>query len=572
MSDATFPTTFGAYVNQKSPNVLTLDNQPYLVEVWIYNMLDKFKPFNIPTFFINELVIDEELHNWYITGSITIINDYEAFEKGALSQTYNYAKGAIKKQNNNPDLPQINAPFNFRSDGRNKIAIRIKPLPNPTNDTNASTSTNNTPNNSYPDKVWQMSYDCIVYDIEDLKVDDDKKKLKKLNFVDERYQIFSERNIEWSTSLYNNKNSSGGSDINRTMSSSLAIKSLITTAVSDNSNPNGTLIKVGSPEGPKEIANPKNFINNFSDNWDNGSSDSILQYTSPSTGNVLEDIDYVFDSLKASDGSPLFLRLDRYDNPIGKQFSLIPLSYYFQNAKQNQIERFILHDGVDPIATQPYFNRAPIDNSIDPSNPVNFFSTYGSRIASYEFVPMTVADDYGLNNTPIHNYDFSAGEFIIEFEGNAVKNLYNNVQIHTSGLYGYDRSKQLLLNINQTKQKGLSINNKFRPRTFAPKQMAGVDMMESFLLLNQAISFNTVGLTFRTPGKFIFIDRDTSTAEKNPFDDKALGQWMLTKISHIFSREKDIYLNNIIAVKVDAFNKWWDVLDPVSSGTDMTNY
>jgi len=571
MADATFPTTLGLYNNYNQANVITLGNQPYLIEVWIYNMLAKFKPFNIPTFFINELIIDEELHNWYITGSITIINDYELFEKGALSQNYSYTKSSQQ-------LPQIQAPFNFRSDGRNKIAIRIKPLPPPANNENNASTTNTT---NYPDKLWQMSYDCIIYDIEDLNTNDPHKKLKKLNFVDERYQIFLERNIEWSTSLYNNGKSLGGStsasssgsDKSKTMSSSLAIQSIITTACSDNSKPTGNLIKVGSSEGPQGLANPTYSVNNFSSNWDLGSSDSYVQYTSPANSNVLEDIEYVFGSLKASDGSPLFLRLDRYDNTSGKQFSLIPLSYYFKNAQNNQIERLTIQDAVDPVASLPYHNRAPINyDSTDPSGIVNFYSPVGSRISSYEFVPMTVGDDFNLNNIPRHNYDFSKSQFNIEFKGNNVNDFYTNIQTYSEGLYGYNHSKQLLLNINQTKQKGLSLKNSFVSRTFYPAQMAGVEMMEKFLLLNQAISFSAAGLTFRTPGKFVFIDRDTSTAEKNPFDDKALGQWMITKISHVFSRDNDIYKNDVLAVKVDAFNNWWDVLDPVSNGLGMNNY
>jgi hypothetical protein len=183
---------------------------------------------------------------------------------------------------------------------------------------------------------------------------------------------------------------------------------------------------------------------------------------------------------------------------------------------------------------------------------------------------MTVADDFNLNNNPIHNFDFSKGQFNIEFEGNKVVDFYNNVKNYTGGLYGYQKSNQLLLNINQTKQKGLSFKNKFYPRTFYPKQMAGTDMMARFLLLNQAISFTTGGLTFRSPGNFIFIDRDTSTAEKNPFDDKALGQWMITSVSHIFTKQN--YTNNVIGVKVDAFSAWWDVLDPITNNQGSNNY
>ena len=61
-----------------------------------------------------------------------------------------------------------------------------------------------------------------------------------------------------------------------------------------------------------------------------------------------------------------------------------------------------------------------------------------------------------------------------------------------------------------------------------------ISMLKDFLMLNQALYFNATGLTIRTPGKFLFVDRDSSTADKNPFDDKFLGQWLITKIVHYF--------------------------------------
>jgi hypothetical protein len=546
---------YGFLLNYNSQNVLLIRDQPYLVEVWIYNQLAKFKPLNIPIFFIEELVIEEELHNWHVSGSITLVNDHEIFERGALSQTYSNLPGS-------PHLDQKQASFLFRSDARNKLAIRIKPIPD-----------NNT---VLSDKQWQMSYDCVVYDMEDLKTDNPQKKLKKLNFIDERYQIFLERNIQWSTASYNNgkgiPNSTPSSDASKAMLTSDAIKSIITTASSDNSNPQGKIIKVGSSLGPKGIDNPTYPINNFNNNnWDAGSSDSYVQYTSPANSNVLDDLDYVMSCIKGSDGSPLFLRLDRYDNTGGKNFSLIPLSYYFKNAQKNQIERLTIEDGVDVLTAPPYINRAPINYGVSDSEAiVNFESVIASRISNYEFIPMSAADDFSLNNNILHNFSFSQGQFNIEYTGNKITDVYKNVQKYTESLFGYKNSNQLLMHINQTKQKGLSFRNKYIAKNFRPAGMAGVDMMNRFLLLNQAISFTTAGLTFRSPGNFIFIDRNTSSAEKNPFDDKALGQWMITKVNHTFT--KNYYVNNVIGVKVDAYNNWWDVLDPETNSSNGSNY
>lgn len=535
-----------------------LNNQQYNIEVWIYNQIDGFDPVLVPVYFIEELIIDETLKDWEVSGSITIKNDFEILEKGAPS-----VNGS----------PQTKANFLFRSDARNKIAIRIKPVVD--NDS------------AYPDEYWQLSFDCIITDYEDLPTNNPQSKLKKINFIDERYVILSEKNIEWSTALYNQNGviySSGTkiktlTDSDKFMSCSDAVKSVISTAATMNSSPAGistadatmsgdsfiepsSVIRVGSSKGPSGLANPDYPLNNFSNLWDKGSPDSQIIYTSPANNRVWDDIDYISSTMKASDGGPLFLRLDRYDRVGGKQFSLLPLSYYLNNAANHQIERLLFSEGIDTKNSQPYCPRAPYDLN-QTSNVLNFQSGVASRIGSYELLPMESDDDYDFNNNPIHTYDFTKGQFTIEFKGNCVKDFYNDIQQYMGGLYGYNKSKQLLLHINQTKQKGLMINNLFIPRTTYPKKLAGVSMMKKFLFLNQAIAFQTQGLTIRTPGKFVFLDRETSTLEKNPFDDKVLGQWIITRVRHIFS--KNAYTNNIIATKMDAFNKWWDVLDTTAA-------
>ena len=519
--------------NEESRFTVQIGTQLFYIEIWIYNQLAGFKPVAIPVFYIDSLCIDEALYNWNVSGSITLLNDYEMLERGALS----YVDGKN-------DSPQEDAPFFFRSDGRNKISVKIKPI----NYTEI-----------LPQEQWEMSYDFIVYDIEDLETESSGKKLKKLNFVDERYQILLERNIEWSTSLY----ATGSTDEGRCMPSSKAIQSIISTAASDSSNPENPTINVGSKNGPKGLDAPDHPLANFDNtDWDAGSPDSKVLYTSPSQSNALNDIDYVFKSLKASDGSPCFLSIDRYPREGGKRWHLTSLSKIIKNAANNQVERLFIQDNQDPLYTSPYLNRAPF-NINEVSNIKNFQSPIASRILSYELVPMATSDDFAMTNAPIHNFDFKSSQYNIHFEGNTVKDLLTNMKETAKGLHAFDNSNQLLLNINKTKSKGLMVNNCFIPRAFFPKNMSYVHMAKKFLLLNQAIKFSTLGLTLRSPGKFIFIDKDTSTGEKNPFDDKALGQWIITNISHIFT--KDTYVNEVIATKIDSYNKWFDELDDLSS-------
>jgi hypothetical protein len=529
--------------NEDSKFIVQIRDQLFYIEVWIYNQLLGFEPVAIPLYYIETLCIDESLYKWNSSGSITLLNDFEILERGSLS----YIDGKN-------DSPQINASFLFRSDGRNKISIKIKPL----NFTE-----------TLPQEQWEMSYDFIVYDIEDIETETSGKKFKKLNFVDERYQILLERNIQWSTSDNEyQKVGINATDDQRALSVSSSLKSIISTAASNSSNPSSPTINIGSKKGPKGLDSPDYPMANFDDNdWDAGSSDSKVLYTSTSQSNALDDIDYVFKSLKASDGSPCFLSLDRYDREGGKQWHLTSLSNILKKSSENQVERLIVEDSQDPIHTLPYLNRAPF-NPNESSNIKNFQSAIASRILSYELIPMATSDDFAMTNEPIHNFNFKDGQYNIFFEGNTVKDLLTNMKETAKGLYAFDNSNQLLLNINKTKSKGLMVNNSFVPRAYFPENMSYVHMAKKFLLLNQAIKFSTLGLTLRSPGKFVFIDKDTSTGEKNPFDDKALGQWLIINISHIFT--KDTYVNEVIATKIDSYNKWFDELD--DTGGESINY
>jgi hypothetical protein len=84
-------------------------------------------------------------------------------------------------------------------------------------------------------------------------------------------------------------------------------------------------------------------------------------------------------------------------------------------------------------------------------------------------------------------------------------------------------------------------------------------MILDAVFLGQSISFQCLGLTLRTPGKFIFIDR-LGAGEKNAFDDRFLGQWMITGVSHLFTQET--YVTEVVANKIDSFSAVFPEEDP----------
>jgi hypothetical protein len=111
-------------------------------------------------------------------------------------------------------------------------------------------------------------------------------------------------------------------------------------------------------------------------------------------------------------------------------------------------------------------------------------------------------------------------------------------------------NSQILLNINATKLEGIQLTHNFVPSTFYNPSLSQLKMIKDAIFLNQSVSFVAGGLTIRTPGKFIFIDR-LASSNLNPFDDRFLGQWLITGVKHVFTQVD--YLSEVLAVKVDSF-------------------
>lgn len=527
-----------APVGNSNPNfTVTIQNVPYYMEIFLYNALesDGYKPVRIVWNIIDELSIEESFMTWIVKGYITLNSDFEVLERGALATATS---------------TMIKAPYVFRTDGRNKISLRIRPL---------------TEDKTYLDQDWEMSFDCVIYDVEDLDSDSNGRKLRRYYFWDERYQILTERNIDYA-SVYSNPNfttSSGLGQQQRAYNPNLMLKDIITTAAS---NPpvmvkgitNTNTIKVGFDYRYKgeSIANPTQSMANFdTKNWDNGDQGNLYFYVSPSNAKAIDDISHVLDyCVSGNQKGPVFLRFGRSAND--KTWKLVSLASLFSQSQKNQIERFFIQDGIP--AQEPYFGRSWIQPD---GNNVNYVSPMGSRIQNYKYSPMVAADDARITNAPVHSYSFETNSWTINFAQNTAKAVRDGLEsLGKLGLFNLTNANpnssnaHVLLNLNQSKQNGTILKNVLMTSEYFPPNYTRNKMLKDALFLNEAISFDTFGSTLRTAGKFIFIDK-TNSSTSNPFDDRFLGQWLTVKINHIF--RPDDYTNNICAVKIDSNSKLW---------------
>jgi hypothetical protein len=539
-----------------------IGGQTYQLTVWLWNQLDDYKPVLVSPFFIDSICIEELFQDWKVSGWMVLNNDLEIFERGNLYElniqqmagvalnvtlmaTNPFAAG-VAAAGIQGNLAGAKAPYVFRTDGRNRLSILFCPIQS------------DKEKGDFPKSSWEMNYDFVIYDMEDLPSDNIKKR-KKLYFHSEIYQYCLENNVEFSTS----KGGASAQDVNRIMPANLALSNLLQTAAAFQT----TKVNIGY-DSSSTIDKPNIPLDagtTDSNSWDAGPIDSNrVFYTSPANSNILDDINYLTPHLESASGGPVLLEYGRSSDT--KKWSLMPLSKYFADAQQSQVERILLADGMDQISI--YKSRAPVDsfNTSAANNIQNFMSGGASIISSYQYVPMVSTDSHRLTNRPLHSYDFASGAFTIKIKNNtankAMTGLYN---CSKDGLYSFQQKRgQLSQHFNQTKGTGRSTTNEFLPLNYYNANLPVNQMILDSVILSNSLYFQANGLTIRHPGRFLFVDRVAATASNanHPFDDKFLGQWMVVKVVHYINPSQNAYLNDVIATKIDNFIKLWPETDP----------
>ena len=527
--------------------LVDLNQQRYYFKVTMYNGVDT--PVELDYFMVDQLTIEETLHNWNTVATLVLRNEYEILERGS-------------PENKQKPL------YIFRHDARNKVNIRIFPVFSPESKIIVSEKP----------EIWEINYDFIIYEIEDIPSNDLSKKKKKLYLWDERYQHFIERNIQWSTYYVAEEISSQIKDnreevrqllADRTCRVGDAIKHLIQTACGENSlnNLDQEPLTVGwDPDKQySSIDKPDLRVARFSDVWDRGSEKNLLFYTSPATTNVIEDIYYLLryyvsdNNLKDSKlGLSGILQLDRYT----KKWSLQSLDSFYDKSTSTDgkkygekvIERLFIQT-LDENNNNNIVGNSPtpafISGEIIEGKQIN--AGMSSLIFSYKFFHMSAMDDLKLINKPVVTYKNNESLWYIYGQDNSIESVKNILQKDIIPKLYSQSNSSALLNINKDKKNGLNTQPEhIVVQSDSVNVYSRNDIVQDSIFLNQAIEFNSLGLTLRTPGKFISVEKNNPT-ENNAFEDRFTGQWLITRTSHNFYQDK--YITNVVAVKVNSYNK-----------------
>lgn len=527
--------------------LVDLNQQRYYFKITLYNGVDS--PVELDYFMVDQLTIEETLHNWNTIATLVLRNEYEILERGS-------------PENNQKPI------YIFRHDARNKVNVRIFPVFNP--ETRIIVSEN--------PAMWEINYDFVVYEIEDVPSNDLSKKKKKLYMWDERYQHFLERNIQWSTYYVAEERARQINESNpelarqilldRTCRVGDAIKHLIQTACGEN-NLNSfdqKPLTVGwDPDRQySSIDKPDLGVARFSETWDRGAEANELFYTSPATTNVLEDLFYLLkyfvseSSLKDNKlGLSGILQLNRYT----KLWSLQSLDSFYKKSTSadgksygdDVIERLFIQTAENQTKGVGGNSPIPVFVSGEIINGRQINAGMSSIIFSYKFFHMSATDDLKLINKPVVNYKNNKSKWYIYGQDNSIESAKNILQKDiVSKLYSKNNSSALL-NINKDKKNGLTtrLENIVVQSNSINVQTRNETVQDS-IFLNQAIEFDSLGLTLRTPGKFISVEKNNLT-ENNAFEDRFIGQWLITRTTHNFYQDK--YITNVVAVKVNSYSK-----------------
>lgn len=433
--------------------------------------------------------------------------------------------------------------FNFRNDGRDMIAINIKPQVHYENNDIGENKNKNKTNSFALQGVFS------IYETEDIITDNKNQKFLKLYFRDISYQLLREKDSYYSSGkVAAQLNSSPGAAGLAASDTSSGRKLISNTA---RSVPTGIALRTILQQA---LASDTKLSQSFSSDWDAGS--EKIFYSSPANYKAIDDINYLL-RFHVSDAQnnycPALLRHERSGVWTFKPLSKITGSSYIKGNSNlgdlggpGTIENFIIvrpGAGGSTSTTSP--NRSP---SFSPF--ANTFSDY-SYAENFTSSGMNVDDtQQGMVTTMVHSYDFGQGMFSVDQEqnssesiGKAGENLFVQNQKGVTG-----KSPASNLTNNQMRTENKNVKHEYNASTSQNTRLSSGRNQAMLLQFfnNAAVSFRARGKTDRTVGKYITLKRGDG-ANDSSFDNKLQGSYCIVRIEHSFVNKQ--YINEIIAVK-----------------------
>ena len=505
-----------------SPEIEHIDDRRYRFSLFLLNQ--DGAAVRIRRGSIQELVIEDDILDWYHKGHITFQNPEDVIERANSVIAGNSASATMRKT----------VPYKFRGDCRDLLYFVFEPLLGSGSDEKAVSTTLESP-------TYTMKFLFTVYAIEDVtSPGGTKEKLQKMYFHDYRYQLLREKNIYYSTAK---------SEPVLGESTNISHDNITQFNNDNREKYTGDIIQDILKKALPEI-DTKDM---FSYHWNFG--ESKMMYTTPSDSKAIDDLDHILSShvsTHETGNQPCIFRLERYTD----RWELLPLSEYFKRSTYN--------GGPGPLQTEHFL--LSVSTEVDEKEIPAARKTFGRDIQTpainYHFADLSVITDYVfselsgidcqdiLNTTVVHRNDYKQKTFNIDIEDHHIKSVQNDFQTllidHT---YGGDRghgSTSWLTDTTRDNNYNIRVVSGPNDRKKALSCGRNKTLLGGMLLGN-TIQFSIRGEPSRRAGVWIALDKDAGYKD-NDYDSKVLGQYFVTRAVHRFD-DNSGYTNNIMGVK-----------------------
>jgi hypothetical protein len=467
---------------------------------------------------IDELVIEDDILDWYHKGIMTFSNPDDIIERSTT----------IHEGKNISDGGNVIEPYRFRGDCRDFLYILLEPHL----DDIAGGIRGDLESPTYT--IQQL---FSIFAVERIPGETKRDKKTKIHFHDYKYQLMCERNLYYSTA----KNMKS---IGKSSGSHTSIKQINNT---DREKYTGEIIQdiitKALPDADTDGL--------FSYHWNFGG--TKLLYTSPSQYKAINDLNYVLShhaSGPEDSHDPCILRNER----TTERWELLPVSEYFKRSTYN--------DGPGAYHTEHFLISFDGKAGIGiPPSPKTFGMKGQTPITNYHFPDLSVIDDFSfseiqgddcqkyLNSIIMHKYSKKNKLFNIDlsehsidnvrthFQDNYIDNTFGGDSGHGATSWLSDTARDVNLNIRVGSKSGETTSTIVSGRNKT--------LLNAFLLGN-AIQFNVQGESSRRAGVWISLDRRNEYID-NEYDEKVLGQYFVTKVTHRI--DINGYSNSIVGVK-----------------------
>lgn len=489
---------------------------------------------------VNNLVIEDDLFDWYTKGYITFRDDEDAIER---------APGPDKLL----DMFRLSTGYKIRGDGRDILSINISPKIDQVKNFLMKVSGME----AQPDEdIYKMSNDYAVYDIKQ-DYTENGQQLKTLYFWDLRYQLLLERNTHYSTGLIKskkepafNKKIRQSTNTDRGINSGDAIQEYLKIALEDQ-----------KPE--------------FDDDWDSGG--TKVFYTSPAQYKGINDLDWLMDSHVSDNSADNDFGILKYDQ-YTKKWTLQGISKYFEKATNGkeagdyQYDKFQIsnHSGTLPkwLSFFGAKNKAPKYTLSDLNSkkkslkiPLPYLGQLSRKnivlgeVSEIERNKWKFCDLAGLDNQSllttyaVHSYNIETHEFNVDVYNNEIQTVTEKFQQkYIENNFLGDGKPSVSFNITPGKKTRKVLNNMYTlSNDEKVRAVKGRNQLyKNLIFLNNACSLELKGETHRRSGRFFSLDRQGFYFD-NEFDEKVLGQYFVVNVKHVFDGET--YKNEVLGVK-----------------------